>query len=653
MVGSMGGVGQRAASVGRMLLDRVAATPDGEAFRYPGPGGAGWQSLTWAETGQQVQQIAAGLLALGLRAEDRVALVAGTRIEWVLADFGILCAGGATTTVYPATNAEEMAYILADAGCRFAIAEDEAQLAKLRAIRDQLPALAAVVTIEPSPPASPNGPDGPGSSAAASADSSAAASADSSGLASPNGPDGEAGPGAPPLDLAELCRRGREHLAAHPDAVANAVDGTGPESLATLIYTSGTTGRPKGVRLVHDCWTYEGAAIAELGMLGPDDLQYFWLPLSHSFGKVLLAAQLAVGFATVVDGRIDKIIDNLGVVRPTFMAGAPRIFEKVHARVAGLVEAEGGLRLRIFRWAFGVGRQVSRLRQQHRRPAPLLAARYAVADRLVFGKIRARFGGRLRFFVSGSAALSMDVAEWFDAAGLLILEGYGLTESSAATFVNRLETARFGTAGLPLPGVEVRLADDGEVLVRGPGVMRGYHGLAEQTSEALDADGWLHTGDVGELLDSGHLRITDRKKDLIKTSGGKYVAPQPIEVVFAALCPLASHIVVHGDGRNYCTALITLDPDELADWAGSHGLAGADYAELAGRADVRAIVEAAVKALNERLNRWETIKDFRVLDHDLTVEAGELTPSMKLKRRVVENRYAALLGEMYPVPAQR
>jgi long-chain acyl-CoA synthetase len=607
MSGSEGAVRRRSASVGRMVLDRVAASPEREAFRYPS--GPGWASLTWAETGDRVNAIAAGLLALGLRPEDRVGLVSNTRLEWVLADFGILCAGGATTTVYPASNAEEMAYILADAGCRFAVVEDEAQLAKLRSVRDKVPALATAILVE--------------------------GAADDDWV----------------VDLAELERRGRAHLAADPAAVSNAVDAIGRESLATLIYTSGTTGRPKGVRLVHDCWTYEGAAIDELGILTADDVQYLWLPLSHSFGKVLLAAQLAIGFATVVDGRVDKIVDNLGEVRPTFMAGAPRIFEKVYARVSGMVEEEGGVRLRIFNWAFGVGRRVSRLRQE-RRPVPaLLAARYKVADRLVFGKIRARFGGRMRYFVSGSAALSRDVAEWFDAAGLLILEGYGLTESSAATFVNRPEDTRFGTAGPPLPGVEVRLAEDGEVLLRGPGVMRGYHGLPEQTAEALDPDGWLHTGDVGELAPSGHLSITDRKKDLIKTSGGKYVAPQPIEVMFAALCPLASHLVVHGEGRNYCTALVTLDPDELTVWARGHGLAGLEYAELSQRDEVRTVVESGVKALNDRLNRWETIKNFRVLDHDLTVEDGELTPSMKVKRKFVETKYADLLDAMYPTAA--
>jgi long-chain acyl-CoA synthetase len=599
-----GAVDRRAVSVGRLVLDRVAATPDAEAFRWPE--GDRWESLTWAEAGDRISAIAAGLLALGLRPEDRVAIISTTRVEWPLADFAIMSAGGATTTVYPATGAQDVAYILADAGCRFAIAEDAGQLAKLTEIREKVPDLEKVVLIEG------------------------------------EAPDDD---WVVPLDALE--RMGDDHLAADPDAVATAVDSVGRDSLATLIYTSGTTGQPKGVRLAHDCWTYEGAAIEDLDLLRPDDLQYLWLPLSHSFGKVLLAAQAQIGFATAIDGRIDRIVDNLATVRPTFMAGAPRIFEKVYARVSGLVEHEGGIRLRIFRWAFTVGRQVSQLRQEGKRPPALLLARYRLADRLVFAKIRDRFGGRIRYFVSGSAALSREVAEWFDAAGLVLLEGYGLTETSAGTCVNRPTAPRFGTAGPPLPGTELRIAEDGEVLVRGPGVMRGYHKLAEQTLETLDPDGWLHTGDIGEIRAGGELAITDRKKDLIKTSGGKYVAPQPIEVAFAALCPIASHLIVHGDGRNYCVALVTLDPDEITAWAAGRDLAGASYADLAGRDDVRAVVADAISAVNTRLNRWETIKDFRILDHDLTVEEGELTPSLKVKRRAVETMNRHLLDEMY------
>jgi long-chain acyl-CoA synthetase len=591
-----------------MVLDRVAATPEGEAFRHPvaGPDGTEtWQSLTWAQTGERVTELAAGLISLGVRTQDRVAIFAGTRLEWVLADLAINTAGGATTTVYPSSLADDVAHILADSGTVVAFVEDDAKRAMLEGMAAKLPGLRTLVTVDGTP-------------------------------------DGER-----VLDLDGLAERGRRLLAEDPAAVTDRVDEVEPEHLATLIYTSGTTGRPKGVRLVHDNWAYEGAAIAELGILRPDDVQYLWLPLSHSFGKALLAAQLQIGFATAVDGRIDKIVENLAVVRPTFMAGAPRIFEKVHARVVGMIEDEGGVKAKLFGWAFGVGRRVSALQQEGRRPGPALAARHVLADRLVLAKLRGRFGGQVRYFVSGSAALSRDVAEWFHAAGLLILEGYGLTETSAAVFVNRPDSFRFGTVGPALPGTEVRIAADGEVLLRGPGVMRGYHNLPELTADVLDADGWLHSGDIGTVDDDGLLRITDRKKDLIKTSGGKYVAPQPIEIAFPVLCPMASQFVVHGDGRNYCTALITLDPEALVAWARSNGVTESEPAALARRDDVRQVVAQAVERLNSTLNRWETIKDFRILDHDLTVEAGELTPSLKLKRRVVESRYRDVLDSMY------
>jgi long-chain acyl-CoA synthetase len=553
-----------------------------------------------------VRQIAAGLLALGIQPEDRVAIAASTRVEWILADFGILCAGAATTTVYPTTPAADVAYILADSGTRIVFAEDDEQVAKLEAHRDQLPDLIKVVTF-----------DGTGDSDRV-------------------------------IGLAELERLGRDHLAARPDAVDRAVAAIGPERLATLIYTSGTTGRPKGVRLVHDNWTYEGRAIQALGLLQPDDLQYLWLPLAHSFGKVLLSGQLAVGFATAVDGRIPRLVDNLAVVRPTFMAGAPRVFEKVQHRVTAL--AGSGLRRRVFDWAVGVGGRSAARRRAGSEPGALLRLQHAAADRLVFAKLRHRFGGRLRFFVSGSAALSHEVAEFFHAAGVLILEGYGLTETSAASLVNRPDNFRFGTVGLPLPGTEVRIADDGEILVGGPGVMRGYHNLPEETAAALTGDGWLRTGDVGELDDGGFLRITDRVKDLIKTSGGKYVAPQSIETTFKALCPYASEIVVYGEGHPYCTGLVALDPEAIGPWAAANGLAGRSLAELAAEERVRELIAGYLEQTNCRLPRWETIKRFAILPRELTVEDGDLTPSLKLKRRVVTARHRDLLESLYEEP---
>jgi long-chain acyl-CoA synthetase len=340
-------------------------------------------------------------------------------------------------------------------------------------------------------------------------------------------------------------------------------------------------------------------------------------------------------------------VPNLAIVRPTFMGAAPRIFEKAYGRIVTMARAEGGAKARIFDWACGVGLTVSRLTRQGS-PVPWhLAVRHKIADRLVFAKVRERFGGRLRFFISGSAALSQEVAEWFHAAGILILEGYGLTESSAGSLVNRPDRFKFGTVGLPLPGTEVRLAEDGELLLRGPGVMDGYHHLESATGAALTADGWLATGDIGEIDADGFVRITDRKKDLFKTSGGKYVAPSYIEGLFKGICPLASQMIVHGNERNYCVALIALDPDAVTDWAARHDMAGMPYARIAMSEAMRTEIAGSVAELNTQLNRWESIKKFAVLERDLSVDSGELTPSLKVKRRVVEANYQDVLDGLY------
>jgi long-chain acyl-CoA synthetase len=602
--GTAGTTGRPTAdSFGRLFLDRVAATPSREAFRRPT--GQGWTTLSWAETGDRVRALAAGMLALGVEPEDRVAIACSTRLEWILADFAVMCAGGAVTTVYPSTNAEDVAYIVADSGSRVVIAEDAKQLDKLRVARDRLDAVTKVVLV-----------DGP------------LDDADGDWVTTFGG-------------LEDL---GRQHLAENPSAVDDAVAAVRPDHLATLIYTSGTTGKPKGVELTHANWTYEGAAIGALELLEPDDVQYLWLPLAHSFGKVLLAAQAQIGFCTAVDGRVDMIVENLGTVRPTFMAGVPRVFEKVYGRVVGMAKEEGGLRYRIFTWAFGVGAQVAEVRRRGAKPNPWLAAQHAVADRLVFSKIKARMGGRLKYFASGSAALSPEVARWFEAAGLPILEGYGLTETSAATTINRPGRAEYGTVGEPLPGTEIRIADDGEILVRGKGVMRGYHDLPTATTEVLLGDGWFATGDVGEIDAQGRVRITDRKKDLLKTSGGKYIAPQQIESEFKAICPIAGQMIV--TVRNFAGALITLDPDAAAQWARTEGVDG-DLAAVSRDPRLLAYVQECVDELNKRLNRWESIKQFRVLQRDLTIEDGELTPSLKVKRAVVEAKYSDVVDSMY------
>ncbi|MEU0035091.1 MULTISPECIES: AMP-binding protein [unclassified Streptomyces] len=621
----------RPPSVAALFLERVAATPDAEAYRYPvpaapaapasperagAPAGQGadeWKSLSWAQAAERVFAISAGLIELGVQPEQRVALASSTRVEWILADLGIMCAGAATTTIYPQTNAGESAFILSDSGSRVLVAEDAAQLAKVREKRAELPELTHVVVIDPA------------------------------GVET----------GDDVLSLAELESRGAAYLEKNPELIEERVGAITADQLATLIYTSGTTGRPKGVRLPHDNWAYMAKAIASTGLLGPDDVQYLWLPLAHVFGKVLTSGQIEVGHVTAVDGRVDKIIENLPVVQPTYMAAVPRIFEKVYNGVAAKARAAGGAKYKIFQWAAEVSREYAKAGQDNFRrtgtaSVPFaLAAKHKVADALVFSKIREAFGGRLRACVSGSAALAPEIGYFFAGAGIHILEGYGLTESSAASFVNPGEAYRTGTVGKPLPGTEVRIADDGEILLRGPGIMEGYHGLPEKTAEVLEADGWFHTGDIGELSPDGYLRITDRKKDLIKTSGGKYIAPAEVEGQFKAVCPYVSNILVHGADRNFCTALIALDEPSILEWAKENGLEGRSYADVVAAPVTVELIEGYVKELNSGLQRWQTIKKFRLLPRDLDVEHGEITPSLKLKRPVVEREYKGLIEEMY------
>lgn len=593
-----------AANVASMFLDRVQTSADKEAFRYLVAGD--WVSATWRQTADRVEALAAGLLALGIEPEERVGIASSTRYEWILADLAIMCAGAATTTVYSSTNAGDTAYILADSQCRIVFAEDTGQLAKLTDHRPELTNLTKVVLF-----------DGPG--------------------------DGDW-----VITLADLADLGEKYLLEHPSGLQTRIDAITPGQLATLIYTSGTTGRPKGVRLPHSSWVYEGNSVARLNFLGEDDLQLLWLPMAHAFGKVLITAQLACGFASAIDGRVDKIVENLAVVKPTFMGAAPRIFEKAHARIVTTAQAEGGLRARLFAAAFSRGLEVDSRRREGR-PVPLpMSLLSGLFDRLVFSKVRQVFGGRIRFFVSGAAPLNRDIGEWFHAAGLLILEGYGLTETAAGACINRPDNYKLGTVGLPFDGTSIRINDDdGEIQIRGECVMDGYHNLPAQTAEASTDDGWLRTGDVGKIDADGFLTVTGRIKDIFKTSGGKYIAPSAIEAKFMAICPYASQFLVFGEARNYCVALISLDADLMSGWASENGMDGATYQELVNAPSVRKMIDEYVATLNAELNRWETIKKWELLDHDLSIERGELTPSLKVKRAVVAQQNNHILDALY------
>ena len=593
-----------ATNVASMFLDRVQMSADKEAFRYLVAGE--WVSATWRQTADRVETLAAGLLALGIEPEQRVGIASSTRYEWILADLAIMCSGAATTTVYPNTNASGTAYILADSECRVVFAEDTGQLAKLTERRAELPSLTKVVLF-----------DGPG--------------------------DGDW-----VITLAGLAELGQKYLLEHPSGVRTRTDAITPQQLATLIYTSGTTGPPKGVRLPHSAWAYEGTATVGLNLMREDDLQLLWLPMAHAFGKVLITAQLACGFVTAIDGRVDKIVDNMAVVKPTVMGAAPRIFEKAHARIVTTQQAQGGLRARLFAAAFTVGLEVDRRRRAGRAVSLPMSLLYGLFDRLVFSKVREVFGGRIRFFISGAAPLNREIGEWFHAAGLLILEGYGMTESAAGACVNRPDQYKLGTVGLPMDGTSIRINDDdGEIQIHGACVMDGYHNLPDKTAETFTHDGWLRSGDLGKIDADGFLTVTGRIKEMFKTSGGKYIAPPAIEAKFMAMCPYVSQFMVFGEARNFCVALIALDADLMSEWAAENGLDGATYQDLVNEPAVGEMIGEYIAKLNGELNRWETIKKWVLLDHDLSIERGELTPSLKVKRSVVAEQNKQVLDALY------
>ena len=591
-------------SIPDLFFARVAATPDASAFLHPEEGA--WKSLSWCETASRVRELACGLLSLGLSAGDRVAIVSATRLEWILADLAIACAGGVTATVYPVSTEEDTSFILSDSRTAIVFAEDAAQARRILSRSDALPDLRHLVLF----------------------DASAGLPGDAMSL----------------LDLAAL---GRAWDASHPGGFDAAAGTAGPSDLATLIYTSGTTGRPKGVELPHDCWLFEIESIGSLGLLGPSDLQFLWLPLSHVFGKVCVTLGIGLGFPTAVDGRPDRIAANLAAVKPTFVCVVPRIFERVHAKILEQALASGKAKAAIFRWALGIGTEVAQRRRDGRRVGAFLEARRRLADALVFEKIRQRFGGRLRFFICGSVALAKELTGFFAAFGITILEGYGLSESTAMTVSNLPDRNRWGTVGIPIPGIEVSFAGDGEILLRGRGVMRGYFGLPEETARVIDPSGWLHTGDIGALDAAGHLAITDRKKDMIKTSGGKFVAPQHVEGKLKLETPLIAQVLLHGEGRRFCTALISLSEEELPAWARAEGIIDVAYADLVRDPRVVELVRRHVEHVNANLARYEAIRRWAILPAELKIETGELTPSLKVRRRVVEQRYRDVLEGLY------
>jgi long-chain acyl-CoA synthetase len=561
-----------------------------------------WQDVSWADMARRARDVSDGLAAIGIQPGDRIACIGETALEWVLADLGILGAGAITVTIYQSNRPAECQYILQDSGARYIFCDTAAQVAKIREVRGQLPKLEGIIRFQ--------------------------------------------GPAADGFErtLADVEAAGAAWRKDHSDAHDARVAKVTRDDPASFIYTSGTTGNPKGVILTHGNWVYEAYAVEEIKLIDKDDVVLMFLPMAHSFAKVIEAVWFSTGATAAFVESLEKIMDNAAEVRPTVMPAVPRIFEKAYNTVLSKGLATPGLKGKLFHLALDAFEEYAHAKEQGRdyKSFGLLIGR-----KLVFPKLSAtlaeRFGGRMRLFISGGAPLSPKIAHFFDQLGFVILEGYGLTETSAGTFVNRPGKNKVGTVGPPVPGTQVRVAEDGEILVKGGGVMKGYYNAPQATAEVLE-NGWLATGDIGEVDADGYLRITDRKKDIIVTAGGKNVAPQNLENELKT-DPLISQVMVHGDKRKFLSALITLNEDNARKWAADNGLPAGEGLHQDPRLLAR--IQQAVDVLNARQASYSTIKRFAVLPRDFTQETGELTPTLKVKRKVVTQKHKDLLDGFY------
>ena len=598
--------------------------------------------LSSREFFEQVRDLSLGLGALGVEAGDRVAILSESRPEWLIADYAALTRGAVTVPIYPTLPEAQVRYILADSGACAVVASDESQAAKVRAVWPELPELAVLIVVD-------RAADVPSADAAA-AGGAPMAEAEASGTAP-----AAAGPtaGAPAaarreeLSLADAAARGHRRLMDEEGLgrmYKEAAAAIPADRLATIIYTSGTTGEPKGVMLSHGNIVSNILASDSVIAVTDDDDALSFLPLSHAFERMVCCLYLYKGVTISFAESLDTIARDLQGVRPTTLTGVPRVYEKLHARIHDAVAQGPAVRRALFHWALGVGGAASSSARAGRRAPLTTRLQLGLATRLVLSKVRERLGGRVRFVVSGSAPLDVPVAEFLFAIGVPVVEGYGLTETAPVLTVNPLEAPRPGSVGVAVPGVEIRIAADGEILARGPNVMQGYYHKPEATAEVI-VDGWFHTGDIGRLDEDGYLTITDRKKEIIVTAGGKNVAPTPIEAELKR-SPIVAEAVLIGNRRPCITALLVPDFDALAHELGTP--AGAEAREdVAGRSDVKRRLEAVVAAVNADLPRHEQIKEFAALPAEFSIATGELTPTLKVKRRVVEERWGAAIEALY------
>jgi len=582
------------------FLYAVRTWPKGDALRYKESGV--WKEISSQEVLSRVQACCLGLIDLGIQPGDRVALLSENRPEWIIADLAILCAGAVTVPIYPTLLEKEVQYILKDSESKVLLVSKPELLEKATSGRAGLPALGHYILF----PLAPARPD--------------------------------------TMTWDDLLERGRRRATANPKEFEERCAAVKANQLATLPYTSGTTGTPKGVMLTHDNMVSNLRTTCKEVEVASDEVALSFLPLSHILERMFEHALISRGCSIAYAESIDTVAANMGEVHPTVIAGVPRFFEKLRARVLEKISLAPAIRQKLFHWGLGVGKEVAKLQQDGKEPGFFLGLKYGFAKKKIFSKVATATGGRLKYFLSGGAPLAREVAEFFYAVGLPIYEGYGLTETSPVLSINTPKAHRLGTVGKVIPGVTIEIAADGEILAKGPNIMPGYYHLDKDTAEVL-AGGWFHTGDIGEFDKDGYLRITDRKKDLLKTSGGKYVAPQPIENALK-LFPYISSAMVMGNGRKYCTALLVPDFEKLERFAKEKSLSTSDRAALCKHPEVKGLFDGAIEHLNKELAQFETIKRYALLESDFEV-GKEMTPTLKVKRKVVEQKYAAIIDGLY------
>ena len=592
-------------NIGSALDDRADRFPDQTGWMFPNAHGD-WQEMSWDRFRSWVHQVAAGLFALGVKPGEVASICSGTSIRWVVADLAMSTVGITTNTIYPNTRVDDVRFILDDADAVAVFVQNTAIAQKIIEASAGSDRIRTIIVME--------------------------GKAD---IADPR-----------VMTWEELEALGLPYLASNPGAVREAQDATDHDTLATIIYTSGTTGRPKGVEMTQGNWIYEGVGWGANNAIRDRWVHFIWLPLSHGFGKCMILIGMFTGTINAIDGRIDQIVPNLGKLAPTFMCGVPRIFEKVRAGVLGAAPA-GSPKHKILTWAMAVGEESFPYRSRGLKMPASLAARYALADRLVFSTVRKQLGGKLRFLISGSAKLDQQMQRWFFNLGIPLLEGYGVTETSAVTYFNRPQELRFGSVGKIIPGSAARIDQEtGEVLIKGPCVMRGYHNDPELTARMVEG-GWYHTGDIGYLDKDRFLYITDRIKDVIKTSNGKFVSPSGVEAALTANSSAIGQAVVIGEGHKYCVALLSLDPDWVSQWCEAHDCTELDYATAVKLPEIRRDVQKDVDATNAKLSRWETIKRFAILDTEMTVDDGTATPTLKVRRSHAIDHFQGLVEDLY------